>query len=165
MDRSISSAVKPFLTIALALLLALLGADSVRGQTVTADNDLAFGDVFPGVPKTIEKTSANAAEFTVTGTANAEVTIDFDLPGYLYTTGANMPVYFYETDCAVDTTNPPDQSSPSLDDQNPYNTITYRIGSSGQIKVWLGGQLMPGLSQQSGDYTAPIRVTVTYTGN
>lgn len=151
--------------VARALLAGLVVSISAGGQTVTADQDLAFGDVFPGVPKTIEKTSSNAAEFTVTGTVDAEVTIDFDLPGYLYTTGANMPVYFYETDCAVDTTNPPDQSSPTLDDQNPYNTITYRIGSSGQMKVWLGGQLMPGLTQKSGDYTAPIRVTVTYTGN
>jgi hypothetical protein len=151
----------------LALAFALIAGTClpVGAQTVTADQDLAFGDVFPGVPKTIEKTSASAAEFTVTGTVDAEVTIDFDLPGYLYTTGANMPVYFYETDCAVDTTNPPDQSSPSLDDQNPYSTITYRIGSSGQMKIWLGGQLMPGLTQKSGDYTAPIRVTVSYTGN
>lgn len=152
-------------TVQLVLWLTFVVPAAIYPQTVTADQDLAFGDVFPGVPKTVEKSSSSAAEFTVTGTVDAEVTIDFDLPGYLYTTGANMPVYFYETDCAVDTTDPPDQTSPSLDDQNPYNTITYRIGSSGRIKIWLGGQLMPGLTQKSGDYTAPIRVTVTYTGN
>jgi hypothetical protein len=134
-------------------------------QTVSSEEDLRFGDVLPGVPKTVAKTDPNgAAEFLVTGTEGAEVTIDFDLPLYFSTSGATMPVIFYDTDCAVDSTNPPDQSSPGYDNLNPYSTITYRLGSAG-LRIYLGGKIVPGLVQKPGDYSATIRVTVTYTGN
>ncbi len=137
----------------------------VIGQTVTATNDLAFGNVLPGVPKNISKqATGNAAEFYVTGIEGDEITLDFDLPRYLSTSGATMPVFFFETDCAVDSTDPPDQSAPSYDDLNPYQSIAYRIGSDG-LTVWLGGRVVPGLVQKAGSYTATIRLTVAYTGN
>ncbi|MEE9554554.1 MAG: DUF4402 domain-containing protein [candidate division Zixibacteria bacterium] len=146
------------------VIISLIAAHAVSAQTVTATNDLVFGNIFPGVPKAIAKNAAgDAAEFTVTGTAGAEVTLDFALPSYMYTTGANMPLFFSSNDCAVDSTNPPDQSSPSADNLNPNGTITYRIGSNG-LSVWLGGRVVPGLVQKSGAYTATIRLTVAYTG-
>ncbi len=148
----------------IAAALALFLPAACLGQTATSTESLAFGDVFPGVPKTVVKTSAGAAEFTVTGTADAEVTLDFDLPSYLSTTGDNMQVFFSSTDCAVDSTNPPDQSSPTYNNLNPYQTITYRLGSAG-LKIWLGGQIVPGLAQKAGSYNATIRLTVAYTGS
>ena len=150
--------------IVIATALALFLPSVCLGQTVTSTESLAFGDVFPGVPKTVAKTSAGAAEFTVTGTADAEVTLDFDLPSYLSTTGDNMQVFFSSTDCAVDSTNPPNQGSPTYNNLNPYQTITYRLGSAG-LKVWLGGQIVPGLAQKAGSYNATIRLTVAYTGS
>lgn len=148
-----------------AILVLFVDVCPVSAQTVTATNDLLFGNIFPGVPKAIvNSASGEAAEFSVTGTAGAEVTLDFDLPAYMYTTGANMPIYFNSNDCAVDSTNPPDQSNPSAGNLNPNGTITYRIGSNG-LMIWLGGRVVPGLVQKSGDYTATIRLTVAYTGN
>ncbi len=146
------------------LVLSSLSGYAVSAQTVTSTNDLAFGNIFPGVPKAIVKSSVgDAAEFTVTGTTGAEVTLDFTLPAYMYTTGANMPLFFSSSDCAVDSTNPQDQSNPSANNLNPNGTITYRIGSNG-MSVWLGGRVVPGLVQKSGSYTATIRLTVAYTG-
>ena len=146
------------------IIISLIGVHAVSAQTVTATNDLAFGNIFPGVPKTIAKSApGEAAEFTVTGIAGDEVTLDFTLPSYMYTTGANMPLFFSSNDCAIDSTNPPDQSSPSADNLNPNGTITYRIGSNG-LSIWLGGRVVPGLVQKSGSYTATIRLTVAYTG-
>jgi hypothetical protein len=145
---------------AAAILLPLFGT----AQTVTGVSDLAFGDIFPGVPKVVTNKSVDAAEYTVTGTAGAEVTLDFLLPTYVYTDGGNMPLLFSSTDCAVDSSSSPNQASPSADNLNPYETITYRLGSNG-LTVWLGGRVIPGLVQKAGDYTATIRLTVTYTGN
>lgn len=164
MKRDWQAAVRTPGIVLLVISISLIPVSPCPAQTVTATSDLAFGDVFPGVPTTILKTYSDAAEFTVEGTADAEVTLDFDLPTYLYTTGANMLVFFDATYCAVDSSNPRDQSNPSANDLNPHVTITYRIGSTG-LTVWLGGRIVPGLVQKSGDYTATIRLTVAYTGS
>ena len=146
-------------------LILVIWVASSTAQTVTATHDLLFGDIFAGVPTTILKTtSASAAEFTVTGTPDDELTLTFDLPTYLSTTGANMPVFFSNTDCAIDSTNPPNQSNPSGDDLNPHEVQTYRFGSTGQLMVWLGGKLVPGLVQKAGNYSATIRLTAVLTG-
>ncbi len=156
-SRGISSAF-------IAIIIFFSSGPVVIGQTVTSTNDLLFGNIFPGVPKSIAKSDAsNAAEFTVTGIAGDEVTLDFTLPSYMYTTGSNMPLFFSSNDCSADSTNPPDQASPSANNLNPNGTITYRIGSNG-LSVWLGGRVVPGLVQKSGAYTATIRLTVAYTG-
>lgn len=147
-------------------MILIIWVVSCAAQTVTATNDLLFGDIFAGVPKTILKTSSsNAAEFTVTGTPADELTLTFDLPTYLSTTGANMTIFFSNIDCAIDSTNPSNQSSPSADDLSPHEVQTYRFGSSGQLMVWLGGRLVPGLVQKAGNYSAAIRLTAVLTGN
>jgi len=134
-------------------------------QTVSTTNDLQFGNIYPGIPKEVLKTDVgSAAEFYITGTQGAEVAIDFTLPTYMNLGGFNMQLIFYETSVALDSSATPNQSSPPVDDLDPWQTITYRIGSNG-LTVWLGGKLVPQLVQPPGDYNADIVVTVTYTGN
>ena len=134
-------------------------------QSITVNTDLAFGDVFPGVPKEVSKyTPGAAAEFLITGTAGAEVTLDFTLPTYMSSGGWNMQLIFKEDDCAMDSSASPDQTSPGYDDIDPWHTITYRLGSAG-LTVWLGGTTVPKLAQKEGSYTASIVLTVAYTGN
>ncbi|HSH00390.1 MAG TPA: hypothetical protein VLB27_10090, partial [candidate division Zixibacteria bacterium] len=129
-------------TLVALLTLALSTAD-VGAQTITINNDLVFGAVFPGIPKTITKrTAGGAAEFLITGTPGAEITLDFTLPTYMNNAGNNMQMIFSETDCALDSSATPDQSAPTLDDQDPWHTITYRLGSNG-LTSWLGGTVVP----------------------
>jgi hypothetical protein len=149
----------------LIALIFLVWTSPCSNQTVTGVEDLVFGDIFPGVPKTVSKKSSGAAEFTVTGTVDTEVSLDFTLPQYLYMTGANMPVFFYNTDCQIDTTSTGNQASPTYDNLNPNQTLTYSLGPNGKLTVWLGGQVVPGLVQKSGSYTATIRLTSAYTGD
>jgi len=135
------------------------------GQDVTASHDLAFGDIFPGIPKTISKaTPGTAAEFVVTGTPGAEVYIDFTLPTYMNAMGFNMQMVFSETDCAMDSSAAPNQASPGYDDIDPWHTIIYRLGANG-LTIWLGGKAIPKLRQPEGSYSATIVITVGYTGN
>lgn len=134
-------------------------------QNVTVNNNLTFGTVYPGIPKTIPKTTAGlAAEFYVSGTAGSEITIDLALPTYMNVGSSNMQVIFQETDCAIDTSATPDQSNPEFNNLDPWHTLTYRIGSNG-LYLWLGGIIVPGLSQTEGSYSSNIVITVTYTGN
>ena len=156
---------KTLLKIFIALSFFIVLSPAVFPQNVTVNNDLAFGSVFPGIPKHITKYTAGfAAEYMITGTAGNEITIDIDLPRYMNYGGFNMQMIFNETDCALDTAATPDQSSPEFDDLDPWNTLTYRLGSNGLV-LWLGGTVVPGLTQVEGNYAASIVITVTYTGN
>ena len=148
-------------------LIFLLFLISVNGfaQNAIVNNDLSFGDIFPGIPKAIAKTTpGSAAEFFISGTAGSEVTIDFALPTYMNYGGNNMQLVFRETDCALDSSSTPDQTNPGSNNLDPWHTITYRLGSGG-LTVWLGGLVIPKLQQREGSYTATIVLTVAYTGN
>jgi hypothetical protein len=151
--------------LATVLVTLLILPREAAAQTITVNNGLAFGDVYPGIPKTIDKANAgSAAEFHVAGTAGNELSIDFTLPTYMNRSGYNMQLIFNETDCAMDSSATPDQSNPVYDDIDPWHTITYGLGLNG-LTIWLGGTVVPKLNQINGAYTASIVLTVAYTGN
>lgn len=154
------------INICLLTVLSLVTLNlSVSAQNITVNNNLAFGDVFPGVPKQITKyTAGSAAEFQISGTAGSEVSLIFTLPTYLAKNGYNLQIIFFENSCAVDSSASPDQSSPGQDNLDPWHEITYRLGSNG-LTVWLGGMVVPGMIQSAGDYSGTITLTVAYTGN
>jgi hypothetical protein len=148
-----------------ALFLVLMTGDLCRGQNITVNNDLVFGDVFPAIPKVIAKTTAgSAAEFYVSGTAGDEVTIDFTLPTYMNDGGNHMQLIFNKTDCAMDSSAAPDQTNPGYNNLDPWHTLTYRLGSNG-LTIWLGGTVVPQIIQRQGSYSGSIVLTVAYTGN
>lgn len=148
----------------LILVISMIPADCIA-QNITINNNLAFGTVIPGIPKTIDKSDAgSAAEFQITGVAGNEVTLDFSLPTYMNSGSNNIQLVFSETGCSIDTSTVPDQSSPIFDDLDPWHTMTYRLGANG-MTVWLGGMSIPGLVQPAGSYSAVIVLTVAYTGN
>ncbi|MBI5267864.1 MAG: DUF4402 domain-containing protein [candidate division Zixibacteria bacterium] len=139
-----------------------------RGQAISISlvNNLQFGNVFPGQPKVIAKSTAGAAaEFHVAGTAGAEVLITFlTLPTYVNAGGANMNVVISQTDCAMDSSATPNQSTPGYNNLNPWQPITYRLGSNG-LTIWLGATVVPNVGQKSGSYSGLIQVRAEYTGN
>lgn len=154
-----------FKTILLCSLFLIFSTALVYAQFPTAVVDLEFGNILTGVPKVIAKTDAGkAAEFTVSGSAGAEITIDFILPAYMYAGNKTMRLVFSQTDCSMDSSSTPDQSNPPFNDQNPWRTMTYGIGANG-LTIWLGGLVMPDVNQPSGSYTAPLTIQIAYTGN
>lgn len=151
---------KPFIIVAAFLFMAA----SCPAQTITLNNDLVFGSVFPGIPKTITKYSVgSAAEFHVAGTSGSEISIQFALPTYMHASGFNIEMIFFDTDCSIDTLASPSQTSPLFDNLNPWTTLLYRLGSAG-LTIWLGGTAIPKVVQPPGSYTATIVLTVAYTG-
>jgi len=149
----------------LAGIVLICSAGELSAQTPTLVNDLVFGNMYPGIPKTIDKKSTGeAAEFHISGNPGAEVIVNFTLPTYLYQSGFNFQLSFSNTDLALDSSATPDQSSPLVDNLDPWKPQTYRLGSNG-LTLWLGGTAIPKLVQQSGNYTATITVMVDTTGN
>src|SRR2546425_6959970 len=62
---------------------------------VTGAVNLAFGNVFPGVAKTIVLTAAGAGRFDVTGQASTTANVSFtSRPLYLTYGGNNLPIVF-----------------------------------------------------------------------
>ena len=147
-----------------ALILLALGDFSVIAQTATGINDLTFGNVLPGVAKTISKRTAGAAaEYSVTGNAGDPVLIDFTLPTHMTSGANNLLITFGSTDCAIDSSDPGDQSSPAWDDLDPRNTLSATLGSGG-LTIWLGAKVQPSALQPSGNYSAEIILTVSPSG-
>lgn len=153
------------LKVAFFTVLILSLVSTGYSQQVRGIQGLAFNSIIPGVPETVSKKSTDATEFTVRGPAGNEVALVWTLPEYMSTTGASMPLFFFNTDCQIDTSQTANQASPAYDDLNPHETLTYSLGPNGLLTVWLGGQIVPGLVQKAGAYTATIRLTAAYTGN
>lgn len=150
----------------LAVIVFFLSlAVPTAAQNITINNNLGFGSLFPGIPKTIDKSDAGlAAEFYVSGIAGDEVLLEFTLPRYMNSGSNTIQLVFSETDCSIDTAATPDQSDPIFDDLDPWHDLTYRLGSNGMM-IWLGGMAIPKLVQPEGSYSGPIVLTVSYISN
>jgi len=173
------------LAIVVIAALALLTVTAVRSQevaigtatatvlaavTVTASGALAFGNVFQGVPKTVANDNGSAGIFSVTGQADAGITLYFQLPDYLALSDGSdrMTISFSATDCSVDTTGAGDPTgmngTKGWEDTNPRSLPgTIQIGSSG-TSVYVGGKVTPSLNQSAGSYSGDIILTVSYNG-
>jgi spore coat protein U-like protein len=127
---------------------------------VTNVQDLAFGDVLPGVNKTVLPGDASAGQLQITGQDAREVSVDFGtLPTTLASGGNTMPITFGSGSAgwgvlpaAVDGTFDP-----------ASGTSQFLVGSA--LYVFLGGTVQPPASQAAGIYSADVTVTVNYTGS
>jgi uncharacterized protein DUF4402 len=128
--------------------------------TVTGVTALEFGNVFPGVNKTVDAISggASAGRFDVSGQGSAQVTIDFILPTNLVNGGNNLAIGSWTA--ARNGTN----TQGSATTFSPAGTETTNLDAAGTLFVWLGGQVSPTAAQVSGLYTANVTMTVAYTG-
>lgn len=175
--------IRRFLTASLCILLGLAllvpsaGAQErgtiqalatvISSLNVVGTNNLQFGTVTPGVNKAIDKANVSyAGEWTVTGTTNAEVTVDFELPVSLVTADslAFMNIIFTGTDASYDDGTGGGQTVPAgvIDPNGPS---TLNIGAGGTLNIWIGGMVMPGVAQTGGDYANDVVLLVAYTGS
>ena len=141
-------------------------ATVVSSLSITGTNDLQFGTVTPGVSKAVDKSTVGfAGEWSITGTAAAEISIDFALPTQLQTSDSlgRMDISFRLNDASW-SNGVTNQSAPS-GVLNPNGPTAQRIGAGGQMFVWVGGVVDPRLWQTGGDYSAEIMLTIAYTGN
>ncbi|WP_050742541.1 DUF4402 domain-containing protein [Deferribacter desulfuricans] len=116
--------------------------DVIQALTITKNQDLNLGQVVQGdaTGATVATTDANAASFTVTGQANAALSVTVDSSVTLDDGSGNT--------INVSLTN--DATSPALDATGSY---TFHVGgSTGPIAS----------SQPVGTYTGTFNVTVDY---
>lgn len=128
--------------------------------------NLQFGAVTPGTPVVINpRTNANAGEFEIQGTRNAEVAVTMTLPTQLSTGGWNMPLAFGPNSGCWRRM----QGQGGCTFYDPNTTLIARIRNqnypNNNLWVWIGGTVTPSPTQHTGVYQGTIAMTVVYTGN
>jgi hypothetical protein len=143
-------------------------ATIIAGITIIGSNDLVFGTVLPGVNKSIDKaTSGFAGEWQISnGTANSEISITLTLPDSLQhaLNPTGMRIVFGSTDASYDDGTGGGQTAPA-GVFDPNGPVARRVSATGGMLFWIGGTVMPRLTQTGGDYASDVTMTVAYTGN
>ena len=152
-----------------ALVAAPLAAQSASIQAtatvvtplvVTAGQNLAFGNVFQGVARTIPRTDANSGRFSLTGFQNSQVALTFTLPATLASGSNTMPINLW--DIGVNGTNAAAGSTGlTVTSGTPVTTNLV----SGALWVFVGARVQPTASQAAGSYAGTISLVAAYTGN
>ena len=124
---------------------------------VVGAQQLQFGNVFPGVNKTVAATDlTNAGRFDVTGQASTPVTVSFTLPATLASGGNTMPIASYTGIHALLATQAGGVAF------TPSSGATPTLSGTGNLYVWVGAQVQPATNQAAGVYTGSITMTVVY---
>ena len=119
--------------------------------------NLAFGNVFPGVAKTIAVTGATAGRFDVTGQASTPVLISFVLPANLTSGANNLPIGTWTGH--HNTANAPTGGTNFTPSAATTNST---FSGTGALFVFVGATVTPASNQVAGTYTGTVQMTVTY---
>lgn len=148
----------------LTFLLSGLFSEVLQAQIqVTGQQDLTFGNLFPGIPERVFPTDGvRAGTFDMTGPKNMEIILQFTLPAVMTGPGAaTMPLSYAANDATYD---PRGGGLPTVA-FDPTAPFTNRLPNSRQASAFLGATTTPSFSQTAGDYSAAVVLTVALTGN
>lgn len=124
--------------------------------TVAGASDLAFGNVFPGVNKTVAVTDASAGRFDLAGQASANVNLSFTLPTDL-TGPANLPIGSW-TGC----TNPTNTTTGCTGFTPSAGASASAFGAGATLFVWVGATVSPAANQTAGSYSGTVTLNAAY---
>lgn len=132
-------------------------ANVFQAITVTAGTNLAFGNVFPGINKTVATADAGAGRWDATGQASQNVNMTFTLPTDLTNGGNNLAVGTW-TGCRDG-----DNTVAGCTAFTPSGSATAAVfGAGGVLTVWIGATVAPTAAQAAGAYTATATLTLAY---
>jgi hypothetical protein len=132
-------------------------ANVFQAITVAAGTNLDFGNVFPGVNKTITVTDAGAGRWDATGQATQPVNMTFTLPTNLVNGANNLAINTW-TGCRDG-----DNTVAGCTPFTPSGSATAAaFGGGGVLTVWIGATVAPIAAQVAGAYTATATLTLAY---
>ena len=136
----------------------LARANVLNPITVTGQRSIQFGNVLPGVPKTISPGPTASGRFLVLGRMDTGVMMSFTLPTELTGPGV-LPIGNWTGIWYTD--NLP--AHPSAVSFTPSGAPTLAaFGSVGRIFTWVGATVFPTASQATGLYSGTVLLTVNY---
>lgn len=137
-------------------------ANVYQALTVAGATNLAFGNVFPGVNKTVLVSDAAAGRFDITGQTGATVSLSFTLPnGGSYITGpSSAQLALNSWSSCWNTSNSGSSGCTSF--STASGTSAAAFGGGTTLFVFLGATAAPTASQTAGSYTGQVTLTVAY---
>ncbi len=125
--------------------------------TVTKNNDLSFGNVFPGVNKSVAVNAAGAAKFTTAGQASTPVNLTFTIPATIASGGNTLTLSSWVGHhSGVDLPTGGTSFTPSA------SATSATLSALGNLYVYVGATAEPTATQASGSYTGNMTMTVVY---
>jgi hypothetical protein len=132
-------------------------ANVLSAITVTAGNNLVFGNVTPGVNKTVAITDGGAGTFTVAKGANTGVTLSFTLPTNLASGSDLLPIGTWTGGWNTSAT----PATATTFTPSPAGTNT-TVNAATTLTVFVGATVSPPLAQPAGNYTGNVAMSVVY---
>jgi hypothetical protein len=132
-------------------------ATVLSAVTVTAGNDLQFGNVTPGVAKTVGIADAGAGRFDVIKAATQGVTLSFTLPTDLTSGANNLPIGSWTGGWNTSAT----PAGATTFTPSPAGTNTAATAGT-TISVYVGATVSPAAAQVAGSYTGDVTMSVVY---
>lgn len=143
---------------ATASINAVAHVTGVAPLTAAGVNDLNFGNVTAGTPKSPSSLAADAGRFNISGQPAAPVTVTFALPSVLTGAGSTtIPITFGGTDGLLWTTFPT-----TFTTFNPNAPFFTALNASGNLVIGISGTVSPPNGTTTGNYQGTITLTVTY---
>jgi len=124
--------------------------------TVTGATPLAFGNVTPGVNKTVGV--VGGGRFDLVGQAGANVNIAFTLPTQLTSGGNNLPIGTWTG--YHNTTNNATTGGVAFVPSAAVTPSAFSAG--GTLWVFVGATVSPAAAQAAGSYTGTVQLTAAY---
>jgi hypothetical protein len=147
-------------------------ATVLTALTVTAPQDLQFGDVLQGVPNSVDKGTdlaggIGAGIFRISGSAANEVTAYMQLPDYISLADGSdrMVISFASDDANYNATAAATPSTAGATSCDPHSIPNLTLSAAGDMALFLGGTVFPTVDQTAGAYSGDIVLTVAYNGN
>ena len=132
-------------------------ATVLSAVTVTAGNDLQFGNVTPGVAKTVGIADAGAGRFDVIKAATQGVTLSFTLPTDLTSGANNLPIGSWTGGWNTSAT----PAGATTFTPSPAGTNTTATAGT-TISVYVGATVSPAAAPVAGSYTGDVTMAVVY---
>jgi uncharacterized protein DUF4402 len=158
----------------IALTLGVVGVATAEAQTnnasvqatatvqqpinVTGARDLAFGNVFPGVNRSVAVTDPNSGRWDVTGQVSGTVQLTFGLPATLSDGTNTMPIGTYVGHW--NQSNSPVGGTGFTPSAAPTNAQLHAV--TGEAYVFIGATVSPATNQPAGAYSGMLSMTVVY---
>jgi hypothetical protein len=125
--------------------------------TITGNRNLDFGNVFPGVNKTVAVAAATSGQFQLGGQASGNVNLTFTLPTNLANGANNLPIGTW-TGCTS-----PTNTTTGCTAFTPSGTATASAFSGlGALWVFVGATVSPAAGQAAGSYSGTVTLTAAY---
>jgi hypothetical protein len=121
---------------------------------------LAFGQLLPGVARTVAFDAATSGRMRIIAKDGATVRLTFTFPATLASGAATMPVGSW--DVRVNNNGNTAGATPiTVTSGTPFNRV---LPASGRLFFFLGARVAPAATQPAGSYAGTIVLDAVYTG-